>query len=723
MKTPIDMACRSTFGLMLLLALPARGEAVDTSAWECNFCPFEDEQPAEFEAGSLYADGVDARFGEFDGITEDGGYLVLDGRADERQADGRFWDVTAEDLGLGNRSLAFATGREGTWRVGLGYLAAPHNVFDTTVTPFEAAPADALALPAGWVRAGSTQLMPTLDSSLRRYDLETTRERWSLDGEIERPSGFRTELRYTHETRDGRRLRGSNFIVNSSQLASPVDYVTDQVDWSARYATARGSIGVSYFGSFFSNDRPAYTWDNPFTAIAPGADLGRAALEPDNNHHQFGVQLGYSLSPSWQVRLNGSLGRSSQDEPFLPYTSNALIATAPLPRTSADGEIDTAHLDLQLVGRLDETFGWFEGLRGKFSYRYDERDNGTPQSGYDYVESDTFPGGLATNLPYGYRREKFAVTGDYDVARVLWPGAGRPLRISAGWDREERDRTFQPVKTSTEDRGWVRMVASPLAWLSLDVRYGAANRDSDPYLADPGVGAAQNPLLRKYNLADRERDFWDAGLQLSLPGNVSLGLSGFRREDDYIDSAIGLTQSRDQGATVDASWAINEKVFVSAFYGHQEIRASQAGSQSFGAADWWADSEDRFDSASVGVRAEGLRERWDLRFDYFYIDGEGDIEMRGGGAGAFPALRTRSHGPSLEAAFQATPALGVVGTFRYEHFDAHDWALDGVGPATIPSLLASGANAYDYDAILVGLSFRYRFGGGAHGTGTAGQEP
>jgi hypothetical protein len=30
----------------------------------------------------------------------------------------------------------------------------------------------------------------------------------------------------------------------------------------------------------------------------------------------------------------------------------------------------------------------------------------------------------------------------------------------------------------------------------------------------------------------------------------------------------------------------------------------------------------------------------------------------------------------------------------------------------VPAVLASGADPYDYDATLVGLSFRYRFGGG-----------
>lgn len=705
---------RPALGLVLLGPLLAEGAPVDTSEWECNFCPFEDGQvTSEVEAGSLYADGVAAKFGEFDGISEDGGYLVLDGSTGARHENGSFWRVMAKDLGLDNGSIGAAAGREGIWQVDLGYVASPHNVYDTTVTPFVAGTDSSLTLPAGWVRAGNTQLMTTLDSSLRAYDLETTRERWSLGGEFNGASGWRTELHYTHETRDGRRLLGSNFITTSSQLAGPVDFVTDQVDWSARYVTARGSVGFSYFGSFFSNKREELVWANPFTAIAPGADQGRSALAPDNNYNQLALNLGYELGPAWRVNLNASLGRAKQDEGFLPYTANPLIATTALPRTSLGGDVDTRHVDLQLSGDLGAQIAWLEGLRGKLSYRFYERDNGTPQADYSYVEGDTFPGGLATNLPYGYRRQKLSLTGEYDLARLLWPDSGHPFRLSGGWDREEWDRTFQEIENSTEDRGWVRLRLSPLRWLAFDAHYGAANRETDPYVANPQGSAPQNPLMRKFNLADRERDFWDLGVQLSLPGNVALSLGGFERQDDYVNSSVGLTRSRDSGGTADLSWTISEKISAFAFYGHQEISSSQSGSQSFGSPDWEARSLDQFDSTSIGIRLNELNDRWNVQFDYFLVDGHGDIEMRNGSAAAFPPLRTRSHGPSLEVEYRATPALDVIGTLRYEHFDAHDWALDGVEPDTLPSILTSGADAYDYDANLIGLSFRYRFGGDA----------
>jgi MtrB/PioB family decaheme-associated outer membrane protein len=555
--------------------------------------------------------------------------------------------------------------------------------------------------------------MTELGDSLRGYDLETSRDRWSLGGALDGGSGWRTELRYLHETRDGRRLAGSGFITTASQLAAPVDYVTDQVDWSARYEMPRGAVGVSYLGSFFSNKSSSLTWENPFNAIAPGADLGRSALAPDNQFNQLAVNFGYALGPAWRLALNAGLGRGQQDDGFLPFTTNPLIATAPLPRTSLGGEVDIRHADLQLAGDLGAQFAWLDGLRGRLNYRYYERDNGTPMADYSYVEGDSFPAGVATNLSYGYRRQKLSLSGDYDLARLLWPGHGLDMQLSGGWDREEWDRKFQEAESSTEDRGWVRLRVSPLGWMSLDARYGAANRDTDPYVTPLPGGAPQNPLMRKYNLADRERDFWEFGINVSLPGNVALSLGAFDRRDDYVNSPLGLARSRDSGSTADLSWTIAEGMSAYAFYGRQEISSLQNGSQSAGAPDWQAESEDDFETASVGFWLRGLGEKWNLRLDYFYMDGRGDIEMRNGSAAAFPALRTRSHGPTLEVEYRATAALDVIGLFRYEHFDSHDWALDGIRPDTVPAILASGADAWDYDASLIGISVRYRFGGDA----------
>ena len=62
-------------------------------------------------------------------------------------------------------------------------------------------------------------------------------------------------------------------------------------------------------------------------------------------------------------------------------------------------------------------------------------------------------------------------------------------------------------------------------------------------------------------------------------------------------------------------------------------------------------------------------------------------------------------GGELTGEYRWSPALTLRTTLRYEHFDADDWQLDGVEPATVPTLLSLGADAYDYDVTLFELAF------------------
>ena len=54
--------------------------------------------------------------------------------------------------------------------------------------------------------------------------------------------------------------------------------------------------------------------------------------------------------------------------------------------------------------------------------------------------------------------------------------------------------------------------------------------------------------------------------------------------------------------------------------------------------------------------------------------------------------------------------LDLALTWRYESFDSSDWAIDGVQPATLNTVLALGADPYDYSVNYLGASLRYYFG-------------
>ena len=86
-----------TIGTAALAAVAAVVRAqdaagVDPSTWKCEKCPFaEGKLTADIEAGAQYVDGADAKFGDFTGLDEDGGYAVLAGTAGELHDSGTYW--------------------------------------------------------------------------------------------------------------------------------------------------------------------------------------------------------------------------------------------------------------------------------------------------------------------------------------------------------------------------------------------------------------------------------------------------------------------------------------------------------------------------------------------------------------------------------------------------------------------------------------------------------
>ena len=84
----------------------------------------------------------------------------------------------------------------------------------------------------------------------------------------------------------------------------------------------------------------------------------------------------------------------------------------------------------------------------------------------------------------------------------------------------------------------------PAAWLDLRVNGGTSERDIDRYNDTIAVSLGQNPLIRKYNLAYRYREFGEVVAAISpLELPVSFSLSALA-DDDYKESLVGLNAPR-----------------------------------------------------------------------------------------------------------------------------------------------------------------------------------
>ena len=684
--------------LMALLLAPALVQAqVDTSGWACESCPFDDGYRAKVDAGATNVSDEAARFGNYTGYDEDGAYANLDAQG-RYNGDGYRVDYLIEDMGLDSRVFEMSVGSEGIFEVNFGYRELPFRRFDTSSTVFDQVSSDTLAMQPGWVPASTTDGMTELSSTLERRDIGTDRQIVDIGGKWHPADAFRVFANFRRQTRDGIDITSAGTYTQASFLPRWIDYETDQVDAGVRYATDRLSLTVAYFGSFFTNENPSLTWETPFLA-RPEDSILRMAREPDNDFQQVSVSGKYRMD-TWDTVVAAlvAIGQGEQDEALLPYTINPSITTEPLPTESLDGEVDTANYSLTVTSRP------IDKLRVKFRYRYDERDNKTQVWEWSRVITDVIGGGeLEQNVPYSYERQFATLSGEYQLLDGL--------RVSGGYERKEMDRDYQEVAEQTTDLGWGQIRWQPLDWLDVRVKGGASIREIDRYNDEIAVSLGQNPLMRKYNLAYRDREFGEVVASITpLESPVSFSVSGLFADDEYEESYIGINASEEIRATADVSWAINEDAAVYLIYGYDKVDGHQTGSEQFDFWDWSAFHEDTFDHIGAGLSWRPTEGKFSLRVDYNHGSGDTSISLNSvsGGLSHLPDLESTLNSARVEASYDFSERLSGTFSLRYEDFEIEDWAL--VSHTTLPTILTMGAEPYDYDVYAVGFGIRYRFG-------------
>ncbi len=668
---------------------------VDVSTWKCGSCLFEHGFSGEVEAGAGYVSDDSFKFGEYNGLNDEGAFAIGNATARYRGENAGYLDLRVLDLGLDTRSVGIEGGRQGRYRLFLNYDEIPHYISDSARTPYVGTGGDLLTLPANWVTAGSTAGMTELDASLRDVDLKTERKRLDLGAAFIPASNWATAVDFRHETRDGQKRTAGAFFFNTAQLVEPVDYVTDEISVSATYTTPKWQSRLAYYGSFFDNNDKSLTWQNAYNPIVAGADAGQRALPPDNQFNQILLSSGYQLSE--RTRLSGDIasGRMEQNDTLLAATINPNIA-ATLPRSAADAKVDTLTANLKIDSAVSSK------LRLNATYRYDDRDNTTPVAVFDWVTTDAFLAAPRTNLPYSFTDNTLKLGADYRIAKGV--------KLSAGYDYVKKQFTNQEVDNTEEDTYWGKVSMRAMRNVDFTLRLAHAERDASDFHLVAGIDPPQNPLMTKYNLADRSRDTGGLEVGFSPTERISIGLSVDLSRDDYSDSVLGLTESKETSYAADASVMLTAVTSLHAFASREEIQSEQAGSQALGAADWFAKNDDTIDSFGISVKHELVKDKIDVGADYVLSRSTGEVSVETGTPdAAFPDLKTDLRKVQLYADYRLRDNLTLHAAYWYENYDSSDWMLDGVAPDTVPNMISFGEVSPEYDVQVVMMSARYRF--------------
>ncbi|HEY5809729.1 MAG TPA: MtrB/PioB family outer membrane beta-barrel protein, partial [Povalibacter sp.] len=414
----------------------------------------------------------------------------------------------------------------------------------------------------------------------------------------------------------------------------------------------------------------------------------------------------YRFTPQTVLSLSAAVGEMTQDESLLPYTINPGVPVRALPRDSLEGEVETKHVDVGITSRP------WSFLRLKGVYRYDDRDNRTPVEQWTRTITDLFDSGESeANHPYSYTRSKLELSAAARLTNSDWLKA---FEFEAGYDLTDMERTLQEVADSTEETGWGRVRWRSGSATELTLRAGISRRDSDDdYDLTVALANEQNPLLRKYNLAYRYRQFAQLNARFGLFGlPVTVGGEAYYASDDYTESPLGLRKNDDRRFAADLTWAVNDHTSVYLQGGYEDQELASFNSETFGSADWNSQQQDIFHTLDTGVRFADPAKPFDASLSFRYAKGTSEIDVASNfsGSGAYPNLKTDLIGGELDVGYHLNSRTELRFTLRYEDYSSSDWALEGVEPATIPNVLTLGADPDNYDVYLAILSIRYSFG-------------
>jgi MtrB/PioB family decaheme-associated outer membrane protein len=491
------------------------------------------------------------------------------------------------------------------------------------------------------------------------FDVDLLRERGQLDLALTRDTPVEVRLTYFHEKRRGDRGSGTAFgFGNVVETPEPIDYRTQDVrlsaEWGQGWGLLRGAVSLNQF----TNSIPVQSFDNPFRAVsstdanayqAPasssigGASFARLALPPDNRAVTGALGMALKLGKKTRLSADASLGQWTQDEPFIPFTTNAAITTpvratdaASLPAASLGGEINVFSFSSLFSTRP------VDGLSLTARYRRYDLGNDTPRIRFadGYVRFDAVWEDIPRiSVPYGYTNDQAQATAAYDF------GA---LSLEGGYRYERMARTFRETEHTTQSTLFASAGLQAADWALLRATVEQGNRDFDHYdpeesehasFLEPGP-PANLTLLRRFDQATKDTTRLVSELQLSPGGNTTVALSYIRARDDYEESSHGLINAENEAFTAEVDFTPSDRFSVFAFYTREDISSFQRGRQS-GATlstreidDWTADVRDKVDSLGGGVNLALVKDRLDLGLtgSWQKVDGNNDLESPPGGA-------------------------------------------------------------------------------------------
>jgi len=504
------------------------------------------------------------------------------------------------------------------------------------------------------------------------------------------------------------------------ELAVPIDHRTTELGTALEFGNSRGFAKIAYDGSFFRNNIPTLSWDNPVrisdaAAVAGSSapNVGRESLWPNSNMNTASFSGGFNMPGRSRATAYLSVGSMTQNDPLLPMTVNTTLPVVPLERQTAEADARVTAMNYNFVSRPTNSL-WFSARYRQYAF-----DNRTPVfSTGDYVNYDTaYTAGLNhESEPLGYTRHTFDADASYSPIMFLG--------FRAGYTREEVDRTYRIVEKTTEDTARASVDLTGVGWLTVRGIYEHGKRTGSAVDGLELLSIGEQPTLRQFDISDRNRDRFSAIVQVMPISILSFNGSAAVGKEEYPGTNFGLRNNDNHVYSVGFDLVPSDAVSFGASYGWERYTALQGSrtanplpantvqylndpTQQFNdpTRNWTDDSADKVNTFNTSLDLLKLVPKTEIRFGYDYSRAQSTYvyTLAAGSPVAaplqLPAVVNELQRGTLDVKHFLTRHLAAGIVYWYDNYAVNDFAL---GPQPSLALPATAAPA------LMQIGYAYR---------------
>lgn len=589
---------------------PASTPAPPIQAWTGTF---------DFGVRGTSGDGDGARYERYRDL---GDGLFLDGIRLNRERNGWFLGLTADHVGRKDQRYTANAERTGKLKTWFMWDQIPMLLSRTTRTLFSGLGTGELQISdtlQAQVEAQPSAIGTVFSQFGTEFNARTRRQTAEGGVEYQANSDLTVKANVRHTRREGTIPYGGSFGHSSLvEMPAPTDHGLTATDAAAEFVRDPVLLRAGYTGSWFHNDVTSVIFDNPFRAtdIAATPSRSRLTLPPSNSFIGVNGLASVKLPRRSRATAYLSVGMlTDAGDPIVPQTINSAIATAPISRTTVDGEARTTAMTLTFVSRPARYWDLRVGYR---QYDYDNR---TPE--FAMRERVTYDGAISVvspailTEPFGVLRRTF----DADVR--LTPGRG--ISAGIGVTRLEEERTHRIFESATDNVVRLSVDAMSSHWFTLRTKYEHAERrgvgieEGERELAAIG----EQPGMRHFDVAARDRDRVTVLGSVTPVGNLGLSVSIAAGKDDYLQSLFGLRDNthRIYGFGFDSTHG--DRLILAASYSYERYAALSRSRQANPGVqftdpsrNWATDATDRAHSVVLSADVLRIAEKVGLRLSY-----------------------------------------------------------------------------------------------------------